>query len=62
MNGLDLNLIEKSKVSSPWDLGNKMLYDLCCNYFGHDSKEKVVGKVWLIGRAYAVLIVLEIQT
>lgn len=56
MIGLDLNLIEKCKVSSPWDLGNRMLYDLCCNHFGHDTIEKVVGKVWLIGRTYAVAV------
>jgi len=55
MDELNFKLIERSKLS-PWDLGNKMLYDLCCNHFGNDTQEKVVGKVWLIGRAYSVAV------
>lgn len=42
--------------TSPWDFGNRILYHLCAENFFHQDKEKVIAKVWLIGRAYATAI------
>jgi hypothetical protein len=53
---IDKKLIESCIKANPWDLGNKVLYDLCSRHFTHDSTEKVIAKVWLIGRSYAVAI------
>lgn len=41
---------------SIWDHGNKILYDLCKDNFHHIEINKVISKVWLIGRAYSVAI------
>jgi hypothetical protein len=49
-------LIEQCIQKGPWDLGNKVLYDLCANNFTHDDDEKIIAKVWLIGRSYAAAI------
>jgi hypothetical protein len=45
--------IEKC-FTSPWDLGNKVLYDICTAYPNHKNDEAIIAKTWLIGRAYAV--------
>lgn len=50
------NQIKLASKNSPWDLGNKMLYKLCSNNFEHNRDDKILAKVWLIGRAYAVAI------
>ena len=39
-----------------WSLGNEVLYDLCRAHPRHVSVREVVGKVWLIGRAYAAAV------
>ncbi len=39
-----------------WDLGNKVLYDLCRSHFTHKTDEDIIAKVWLIGRSYAASI------
>lgn len=39
-----------------WDLGNKVLYELCRKYPHHIKPNEVIAKVWLIGRAYAAAI------
>lgn len=43
-------------LTSTWDFGNKVLYDLCRNNFYHKDQEKILSKVWLIGRAYSAAI------
>ena len=48
--------VERAKEESPWDLGNKILYDLCKRYPLHRNTEEILAKVWLIGRAYAVAV------
>lgn len=48
--------VERAKEESPWDLGNKILYDLCRRYPLHRNTEEILAKVWLIGRAYAVAV------
>lgn len=39
-----------------WNLGNKVLYDLCDEYPDHTDDQKIVAKVWLIGRSYAAAV------
>lgn len=51
---MTLKQIENSKKDIGWDLGNKILYDLCKNNFTHDTVDKVLAKTWLIGRSYSV--------
>jgi len=46
-------LLKLTTRSIIWDLGNKMLYQLCRNYPDHKAPEVIVAKVWLIGRSYA---------
>jgi hypothetical protein len=53
---IDKELVNGCMKSKVWDLGNKVLYDLCSTHFTHDTEEKILAKVWLIGRAYAVAI------
>src|SRR6218665_3716563 len=39
-----------------WNLGNKVLYELCSKNFTHDTTEKILAKTLLIGRVYAAAI------
>ncbi len=50
------NLVKIAKEKSIWDLGNKVLYDLCKNNPAHKTPEEIVAKIWLIGRSYAAAI------
>jgi hypothetical protein len=45
--------LKKNRV---WDLGNKVLYDLCSGHPHHKTDEEIIAKVWLIGRTYAAAI------
>ena len=45
--------LKKNRV---WDLGNKVLYDLCSCHPHHKTDEEIIAKVWLIGRSYAAAI------
>lgn len=49
-------IIQKSKQANAWSLGNQVLYDLCRKYFKHINEKAIIGKIWLIGRAYAAAI------
>ena len=51
----NIETIEKCKTS-PWDFGNKVLYELCRDNFYHQDTEKILSKVWLIGIAYSAAI------
>jgi hypothetical protein len=42
--------------ANSWSIGNRVLYDLCQTYPGHDNVRAVVAKVWLIGRSYSAAI------
>ena len=53
---MELNKLIKESEQTEWDFGNKILYDLCRENFKHDRIDKIIAKVWLIGRAYAVAI------
>jgi hypothetical protein len=39
-----------------WDLGNKVLYDLCSSHPHHKTNEEIIAKIWLIGRSYSAAI------
>jgi len=48
--------VELALSSSPWDLGNAVLYNLCKEHPIHESDEAIIAKIWLIGRTYAAAI------
>jgi hypothetical protein len=49
-------IIDDALKHTAWDLGNKVLYDLCQQYPGHKNEAEIIAKVWLIGRSYAAAI------
>jgi hypothetical protein len=49
-------LVQIAMGPSPWDLGNKVLYDLCAHHPRHSSEDVIIAKLWLIGRSYAAAI------
>ena len=54
---LDLQrALQVATSTSPWDLGNEVLYDLCRKYPFHREAPAVIAKIWLIGRSYAAAI------
>jgi hypothetical protein len=50
------SLIENALKNTAWDLGNKVLYDLCHEYREHNNDNEIIAKVLLIGRTYAAAI------
>lgn len=48
--------INRCQKFNEWQLGNKVLYDLCSKHFTHDTTEKIIAKTLLIGRVYAAAI------
>lgn len=48
--------IDYAQSSTPWDLGNQILYDMCSTHPWHTTSEEAVSKIWLIGRSYAAAI------
>ena len=47
------NRIEKAARQNLGHFGNNILYKMCENYPGHKEESVIIGKIWLIGRAYA---------
>lgn len=47
-----INLDKKDE----WDFGNQILYDMCSKNPKHKDENIIIGKIWLIGRAYAAAI------
>lgn len=43
-------------AKSEWDFGNRILYDLCEEYFSHGKDEIIITKVLFIGRIYAAAV------
>ena len=48
--------IENAKRREDFDIGNMVLYNMCREYPTHIDEEEIIGKIWLIGRAYAAAI------
>lgn len=45
--------IDKAKKNTVWDSGNNALYSFVEQKRLHKRQDDVIGKIWLIGRAYA---------
>lgn len=45
-----------ARATSPWGMGNEVLYELCRKHPLHTDVPSVIAKVWLIGRAYAAAV------
>lgn len=56
MISLPVEKITNCKKDPNWDFGNRILYDLCRDNFGHQAGDRILAKVWLIGRSYSVAI------
>ena len=56
MNELITKEIVENSTTRVWDFGNSVLYDMCRNNFAHTEDDKIIAKIWLIGRAYSVAI------
>jgi hypothetical protein len=48
--------IDKARAPSPWDLTNRVLYELCREHPTHTDRGAVLAKVQIIGRVYAASI------
>ncbi|MFC1997623.1 hypothetical protein ACFLXI_08480 [Chloroflexota bacterium] len=55
-SNLDYQRVLTAINGTPWDFGNSVLYDLCKKYPEHNSDEKILAKIWLIGRSYSAAI------
>ena len=51
-----LKQLDKARQKSPWEFGNKILYDLCRDNFLHEQDDKILTKVLFIGRIYAAAV------
>jgi hypothetical protein len=52
---LTIETVENCR-ETPWDFGNEVLYNLCKENFFHVETDKIIAKVWLIGRSYSAAI------
>jgi hypothetical protein len=52
----DRKRILRAMAANPWDLSNKVLYDLCHTHSDHRKSDVVIAKILLIGRVYAAAI------
>jgi len=53
---LSTEVISKAVAKSPWDFGNKVLYEMCRENPDHKEDGVILGKIWLIGRSYSAAI------
>jgi hypothetical protein len=53
---LTTEFIREATSQAAWDFGNQVLYDMCTANPGHNQDHIIIGKIWLIGRAYAAAI------
>jgi hypothetical protein len=56
MPHLTREAVVKAMTPTPWDISNRVLYDLCARYPAHTSAGEVLAKILLIGRVYAAAI------
>lgn len=56
MRRITKEYIDEIRKPSVWDLGNRILYDMCRVHPGHSKNDEIVAKIWLIGRSYAASI------
>jgi hypothetical protein len=48
--------IDSIREPGVWDLGNRILYNMCQSHPGHTEDGEIIAKIWLIGRSYAAAI------
>lgn len=48
--------VTKAMETTPWDLGNQVLYDVCRQNPDHTDEQAIIAKILLIGRTYAAAI------
>lgn len=48
--------IQKCTLRNEWSFGNDILYDMCRKDPEHRNTDVILGKIWIIGRAYAAAI------
>ena len=48
--------IAKARDKNIWGFANGILYDMCKNHPKHDDEAVIIGKVWIIGRAYSAAV------
>ena len=53
---INIDAVNKAKQKSPWDLGNKVRYELCERYPYHKAVDEIFAKIWLIGGSYSASI------
>lgn len=53
---LDVRRLRRCAEGSRWEIGNRVLYDLCEKYPTHTTEDEIIAKIWLIGRSYAAAI------
>ncbi len=53
---LTSELVERALLEKVWDVGNRVLYDLCAANSKHTRDDVIIAKVLLIGRTYAAAI------
>jgi len=53
---LTSEFVEKALLEKVWDVGNRVLYDMCAANREHIRDDVIIAKIWLIGRTYAAAI------
>jgi hypothetical protein len=53
---LTFEFVESALLEKVWDVGNRVLYDLCAANREHTRDDVIIAKIWLIGRTYAAAI------
>ena len=48
--------VQKAMNPSQWDLGNRVLYDMCKYFPNHQDQGEILAKILLIGRVYSAAI------
>ena len=48
--------VKMAAKGNVWDLGNKILYDMCEKHPSHKDESEIIAKIWLIGRSYSAAI------
>jgi hypothetical protein len=53
---LTSEFVESALLDKVWDVGNRVLYDLCAGSPEHTRDDVIIAKIWLIGRTYAAAV------
>jgi hypothetical protein len=53
---LTSEFVESALLEKVWDVGNRVIYDMCAANREHVRDDVIIAKIWLIGRTYAAAI------